>query len=136
MLIFDGCLVRKNGYMTITILSIAHIGIPNWAIPMQLYGDSQYIELSLLIGPFPWDLSVHIYNLNILQNICFDLHFNKIEISYFEDPFNLHFNAILFLIPGALTDIAHLSPTHHLLIAYLLLRPCSVGIISWIIPRL
>jgi hypothetical protein len=51
MLIFDGCLVRKNGHMTITILSIAHMGIPN-----ILKFSFLYIEIQLLIWPFPWDL--------------------------------------------------------------------------------
>jgi hypothetical protein len=56
--------------MTITILSITILGFPirseksiYWAIPMRLYGDSQYVEILLLIGPFPRDLSVNIYNL-------------------------------------------------------------------------
>jgi hypothetical protein len=36
MLIFDGWSEKKTGHVTITILSIAHMGIPNWAIPTVL----------------------------------------------------------------------------------------------------
>jgi hypothetical protein len=56
-MIFDGWLVQKNGHMTITILSIAHMGIPNILKISSLYSNNQ-----LLIGPFPQDLSLNIYN--------------------------------------------------------------------------
>jgi hypothetical protein len=50
MLIFDGWLVRKNGHMTITILSIAHIGIPNWAIPTDYMGIPNMLNFHSLLG--------------------------------------------------------------------------------------
>jgi hypothetical protein len=61
MLIFDGCLVQKNGHMTITILSIAqYIKILLLIGPfLHLYGGSQCVESLLLIGPFPRYLSLH-----------------------------------------------------------------------------
>jgi hypothetical protein len=49
--------MRKNGHMTITILSIAHMGIPNISKISSLYTNNQ-----LLIGLFPRDLCLNIYD--------------------------------------------------------------------------
>jgi hypothetical protein len=50
MLIFDSCLIRKNGRMTITILSITYIGIPNKELPIDYMGIPNMSNFHSLLG--------------------------------------------------------------------------------------